>query len=231
MDFPQLTAGHFVKRNNRFRVTVLVGGEEVSAHLPNSGRLSDLLKPGQQVLLAPAHSPQRKTAYDLTLVRSNAVLVSVNAQLPNRLFAEALRDNTLPGFRFPLIEQEVTYGDSRLDFRLSGPSGICWVETKSVTLVNNDGVALFPDAPSTRASKHAHSLAKLCKQGHRTAVVFVIQRPDAQTLSPNGKMDPAFTAALRQAKTAGVEIWAFICHVSLDEIRMGRQIPVHFPRD
>lgn len=225
MQLPQLIRAHFLKRDNRFRATVLVAGREAWAHVPNSGRLADLFTPHRPVWLRPATSSQRKTAYDLKLVELGSQLVSVDARLPNPLFVEALEAGVMPGFDYPLVEREVTWGHSRLDLRLSGPAGACWVETKSVTLVEN-GMALFPDVPTGRGRKHLQALIELRRRGDRAVVVFVIQRPDAQGLAPHEQADPQFAATLRQALEAGVEARAFTCRVTLDSIAIAGEAPV-----
>jgi sugar fermentation stimulation protein A len=150
----------------------------------------------------------------------------VDARLPNPLFAEAVKDSQLPGFSFPNIQPEVTQLDSRLDFKLSGPDGICWVETKSVTLVEQD-LALFPDAPTHRGQRHLETLMELLKTGVRAAAIFIIQRPDASAFAPNESADPVFSETLQKAAHQGVEVRAFRCSVSLHEITVIGEIPVY----
>jgi sugar fermentation stimulation protein A len=229
MRFPRLVAGRFVERLNRFRVTLTVDGVEVDAHLPNSGRLTELLTPGRPCWLKPASSAHRKTDFDLTLVEFSGVLVSVDARLPNALFAEALQEGRLTPFQACSgFDREVPLGDSRMDFRLRGPAGAQWVETKSVTLVEG-GVALFPDAPTARGSRHVHALADAVREGDRSAVVFVVQRLDARSFVPYDAADRAFGEALRQASDDGVDLYAWTCRVSEEAITIARQIPVHLP--
>ena len=228
MRFPELVPGRFIHRDNRFRATVEVQGCEAWAHVPNSGRLQELFTPGRPIWLAPAAAPHRKTGYDLKLVEYASVLVSVDARLPNPLFAEALAEGRLDGFHYPTAKREVSYGDSRLDFRLSGPDGVCWTETKSVTLVE-DGLAMFPDAPTIRGRKHLHALIRARRSGDKAAVVFVIQRPDANRFQPHRESDPDFAGVLRQAAEAGVLIKAYTCRVSRQEIRIAAEIPVLIP--
>lgn len=226
MIYPELIPGRFIQRDNRFRATVSVRGEEAWAHVPNSGRLQELFQPGRPVWLAPAAGAHRKTSYDLKLVEYASVLVSVDARLPNPLFAEALANKKLPGFHYPIVKQEVTYGRSRLDFRLSGPDqGVCWVETKSVTLVE-DGLAMFPDAPTGRGRRHLQELVQARLAGNQAAVVFVVQRPDAHRFQPHPEADPQFAIALGQAAAAGVAVRAFSCEVSRREITIASEIPV-----
>lgn len=224
MEFSDLVPGRFVRRDNRFRATVTVAGKKAWAHVPNSGRLGELFTPGRLVWLSPAGTPGRKTAFDLKLVDFHSVLVSVDARLPNPLFAEALSSGRLPDYPFPAVQREVRYGSSRLDFRLSGPDTTCWLETKSVTLVE-DGIARFPDAPTSRGRRHLMELIEARESGDRAAVVFVIQRPDAEGFSPHESADPAFAETLRQAAAAGVEIRAYRCDVSRQAINIAGEIP------
>ncbi len=221
-----MIAGRFVRRDNRFRVTVEVNGEHVAAHLPNSGRLTELLTPGRPCWLAESDAPRRKTRFDLTLMVYAGTLVSVDARLPNALLAEALAVGRLEPFRgYESVEREVRFGESRLDFRLSGPDGVCWVEVKSVTLVEG-GLARFPDAPTARGVRHLGELVTAVRRGDRAAVVFVIQRADAQRFVPHDEADAAFGAALREAARAGVGVSAWRCKVSQQEITIAEPVPV-----
>jgi len=225
LNFPPLVPGTFVKRDNRFRATVTVAGENFWAHVPNSGRLEELFIPGRKIWLSPAADPARKTAYDLRLVDYDGTLVSVDARLPNHLLAESLATGDVIDLDYPDIRREVSFGDSRLDFRLSGPQGVCWLETKSVTLVT-EGLAQFPDAPTTRGRRHLEELIKARNQGTRAMVVFVVQRPDAIRFTPHRQADPLFATALREAAAAGVEIRALSCNVSHQTITIATEIPV-----
>ena len=226
MQYPELLKGHFISRDNRFSATVEVEGSKAWAHVPNSGRLRELFTPGRPVWVSRASNPERKTAFDLKLVEYNGVLVSVDARLPNPLFAEALAGNRLADFPYPIVDREVTRGHSRLDFLLQGPQGRCWVETKSITLVE-DGTAMFPDAPTERGRKHLFTLIDILAEGDRAAVVFVVQRPDARRFRPHPAADPLFAEALKQAATSGVEVKAYTCDVSRFAINLAGEVPVY----
>lgn len=222
-----LIEGVFLQRDNRFRATVEVAGQTVKAHVPNSGRLRELFAPGQRVLLAPQSAPHRITEYDLVMVDLNGRLVSMDARWPSRLFREAITAGRLAPFvGYTAIQSEVTFGGSRLDFRLDGPAGACYVEVKSVTLVE-EGIGLFPDAPTTRGRRHVRELMKVVAQGYRAAVVFVIQRDDAHSFAPHDTTDPDFGRALREAITAGVEVYAFRCRVTREEVAIEAPVIAH----
>ena len=219
-----LTEATFVARDNRFRVTVDLNGRHAWAHLPNSGRLTELLTSGRRLFLRSTTAPDRKTAYDLVLVDLNGVLVSVDARLPNSLVEEALREGTLAPFDgYERIRREVRWGESRLDFVLDGKDQRCLIEVKSVTLVR-EGTALFPDAPTMRGRRHVEELRQAVTEGERAAIIFVVQRGDASAFAPNHAADSSFGRALREAVEGGVEIYAYACQVSQNEAQLDRPL-------
>ena len=225
---PELVEARFLTRLNRFAALMELDGREVMVHVANSGRLGELLEPGRRMLLAPAPGEHRKTQFDLALVDLDSTLVSADSRLPNALVAEALEQGDLPPFAdYPQVRREVTYGESRLDLMLEGAGGRCYLETKSVTLVVDEGVAQFPDAPTYRGVKHLRTLSQAVADGHRAAAVFVVQRSDARSLTPHDTADPEFGAALRSAHAAGVEVYAYRCQVTPEEIRLADPIPVN----
>lgn len=247
MRFSQaLIPATFVQRVNRFLAIVQVHAHLVEAHVPNSGRLEELFLPGRRVWLEAAHQPGRRTLFTLRLVElgpkppiiyeggaaeSGSILVSVDARLPAPLFAEAWAQGRLPPFNnYVTLQAEARLGDSRIDFRLQDGAEVCWVETKSVTLVDEASqlsTALFPDAPTARGARHLRELMVAAQQGQRAAIVFVVQRPDPQAFAPHPSADPAFVAALREATRAGVEVHAYRCFVDLSAITIWDSLPVY----
>ncbi|MDO8636032.1 MAG: DNA/RNA nuclease SfsA [Dehalococcoidia bacterium] len=221
-----LVKGVFLERANRFVCRVEVEGRTEKAHLANSGRLRELLTPGRPVYMKESLSSHRRTHFDMLLMSLDDMLVSVDARLPNDLVEEGLRQGILEPFKdYSQIKREVTFGHSRLDFLLQDNSQFCYLEVKSITLVEQ-GRGLFPDAPTERGRQHLLSLIQARKEGHQAAIVFVVQRPDVTEFSPNDKTDPAFGLALREAHKAGVGIYAYRCMVTLKEIRIEKEIPV-----
>ncbi|MEK7215893.1 MAG: DNA/RNA nuclease SfsA [Chloroflexota bacterium] len=212
LDQPQ-RHGRFLRRLNRFAVEIELDEGAVAAHLPNSGRMNELLVAGHPVVLAERHGIARKTAFDMQLVQYGSRWVSVDSRIPNALAAEAIR------------RREVTWGDSRFDLELREGNRRCLVETKSVNLVEN-GRALFPDAPTTRGARHVRTLIEAVRSGLEAGVLFVIQRDDARVLSPFDAADPEFGRALREAAAAGVVIEAYRCRVTPDRMTLDERVPV-----
>ncbi len=219
-----LVAGRFLRRVNRFAAEVEVAGRLVRVHLPNSGRMEELLVPGAPVRVQP--SGQGKTQGRLLLVRHAGRWVGVDSHLPNRLWELALRRGGLP----PVLgvrgwQREVRVGGERVDFRVRTRQATWLVETKSCNRVEG-GVALFPDAPTARGARHLQVLAELVQQGMRCAVVWFVQRDDARCLRIDGGCDPQLAAAAQRARRAGVKLVAYRCSASPTAVRVLHRIPV-----
>ena len=221
-----LVEGIFLERVNRFLARVEVDGREVDVHVANSGRMKELFVPGWRVLVRPVSGDHRKTKFDLVLVDMGNALASADARMPNPLLAEGVANGHLQQFAgYTDMRREVIFGDSRLDLMLEGPSGLCYIEAKSVTLVTN-GVGLFPDAPTIRGAKHLRTLETVLEAGHRAAVVFVVQRPDASAFATSDPSDPDLADALRSVVAAGVEAYAYNCEVTERSIRLDQALPI-----
>ncbi len=229
-----LRPARFLRRPNRFVVHAEVErspgvSSEVAAHLPDPGRLHELLVPGARMgLRAEPPSPGRKTGWTAMLVRDPAdrLWISVNTSMPNRLVRRALEDGVLEEFAgWRLVRHEVPLGESRIDFLLENDAGRkLYVETKSVTLVEN-GVALFPDAVTARGTRHLEELMRAVRDGHEAAVLFVLQRSDASRIVAARSIDPVFSDTLARAEAAGVGVLAHRCSVTWEGIELGGVVP------
>jgi len=225
-DFGPLYEAIFVKRDNRFRAEIELEGEKFKAHVPNSGRMAELLIPGVKVWLRKAKNPLRKTPYDLLLVEKEGFLVCLNSHLANELFAIWVKQGKLTPFKNNTnCYRERTMGQSRIDFFLKFPDYSCLVEVKSVNLVEN-GLAKFPDAPTERGTKHLEELIAFIDNGQKAAVVFIIMREDANCFTPHDAMDPLFGNTLRKAAERGVEVYAYKCAVSEKGVDLAGEVPI-----
>lgn len=223
MQYGQVVRARFLARPNRFIAhAALESGETVVCHVKNTGRCRELLTPEAVVYLERAANPHRKTAYDLIAVEKGGRLINMDAQAPNRAFAEWARTFDPAA---ETVKPEFVFGQSRLDFCLAGREGLHLVEVKGVTLEEN-GHARFPDAPTERGVKHLHELRHAVEQGLSASLVFIVQMEGMRDVSPNDGTHPAFGAALREAVAAGVGVRAFTCAVKPDSIAVSGEIPV-----
>lgn len=228
LPFPvPLEPAWFVRRENRFLVTVERGGGEFRAHLHDPGRLREILVPGIELFLRSDPAPGRKTAHTVVLARHAGVLVGINSALPNALVEACLLRRLLHEFRdYNLGSREKRLpGGGRIDFHLLTAGIDIYLEVKGASLVRDD-VAYFPDAPTTRGTRQLYDLMAVAGRGVCGSVLFVVQREDANSLRPNDETDPAFAGALRTAFRKGLEILAYTCRPSLEGLSLGRRIPV-----
>lgn len=221
-----MTPAILIGRKNRFTATVDLDGRLTDVHIPTSGRLGELIVQGHRVMLRPAGRPNRITKWDLVLIEYAGTWVSIDSLQANRLFGEAVSAGHLPEFSgYTRILREVFAGNSRIDFCLEGSGRLCYVEVKSVTLVE-DGVAMFPDAPTDRGRRHLEELEALKSSGIRACVVFMVQRSDACCLTPNHRTDAPFARTLARVAENGVEVLAYSCRMEPSGAGLKSPIPV-----
>ncbi len=223
-----LVSARFLQRLNRFAIIVkLRDGRIVVAHLPNSGRLQEVLQDGNKFWLVRRQGENRKTEFDAIFAQDGDALVSIDARLPPKLLLEGIDAGIVGEFgKIIAVQTEVRHGNHRIDLKIVNDAfRVWWVETKSVTLVVN-GVALFPDAPTSRGREHLKLLTQFADRGEKAAVVFVVQRNDAECFAPNESADPQFAWILQKAANLGVKVFAYKCKVTKSELKISEGIPV-----
>lgn len=226
MKYQNIQPAVFINRPNRFIAEVLIDGVPTRVHVKNTGRCLELLTPGAAVYLEKSANPDRKTAYDLIAVKKGDLLINMDSQAPNKVVSEWLADGGL--FPSPsLIQPEKRNGNSRLDFYVEYENGArkVFIEVKGCTLEEN-GTALFPDAPTERGVKHIRHLAELAGQGYEACLIIVIQMNRVRDFRPNDRTHAAFGAALREAAASGVKVLAFSCQVTPDSLSIDQPVPV-----
>lgn len=217
----------FIYRPNRFQAYVSINGEESMVHVPNTGRCREILIPGCTVILREENNPSRKTKYDLIGGYKGDRFISIDSQIPNKVVDEALRSKKIIILKdYANIQREKTFGNSRFDFKLTNSNGDeCYLEVKGVTL-EEDGVVMFPDAPTERGTKHLLELVEVKKLGKAAAVLFLIQMDGVKYFTPHDDMDKKFGEALRIAEKNGVDILAYDCTVGENFITLKDQIQI-----
>ena len=222
----------FIERPNRFITIIEIGGEKHKSHLPDPGRLKELLIPGASLLVRPApENKERSTAFTTIMVSLKGQWISLVSTLPNQFVKYSFQKNRIPIFqKYKLVRPEVTIRNHRFDFLLSNKSGKnFFLEVKSVTFVE-DGIAKFPDAVTTRGMNHAKTLTDLVKEGEFAGILFVCQRPDATLFEPMWDRDPMFSNALFNAYKMGVKVWCITLNVSQTEISFNKEIPLNLKK-
>ncbi len=241
MIYQDIHPARFLSRPNRFIAQVELDGRVETVHVKNTGRCRELLLPGCTVYLEGSANPARKTRYDLVAVEKvrpgqPPLFINMDAQAPNKVFAqwmEAGHGEALGLPRPTLLRPEKTWGHSRFDFYWELSEAGCdrqgFVEVKGCTLEEN-GLALFPDAPTQRGVKHLRELMACRAAGYEAAVCVVIQMTGMTAFSPNDRTHPEFGAALREAAAAGVKVLAVECAAEPRSLTMTSPVPVDLSR-
>jgi len=227
-----LQEGRLLRRYQRFLADVqLPDGKKVTAHCPNTGAMLGCQAPDSRVWLSHAARAGRRCPFTWELVEVEAgTLVGVHTGRTNQLAAAAVKAGMLEELRdYPEVRAEVRIQAAgvRFDFMLSGP-GLpdYYLEVKNVTAAVTARRALFPDAVSERAARHARELAVLRRAGARAGVLFCAQRADVDVVEPADQIDPGYGRALRAAAADGVDVMAVGATVTPEGIWLDRRIPV-----
>ena len=222
MDFPPLTEGALRQRYKRFLAdVVLTEAEElVCAHCPNTGAMTGCQPADAAVWLSFHSKPARKLAWTWELVQTETGLACIHAAMANRVVAEALRNGLFPDLMpsGASLQSEVKLAErARADFFVDSGSGV-YIEVKSVTWHVGAGRGAFPDAVSTRASKHLTELVAAIRRGHRAALVFCAMHEAITSVAPAEQVDPTYAALMAQAMTEGLEVYLLLNQINLQGI-------------
>ncbi|MCU1716394.1 DNA/RNA nuclease SfsA [Pseudomonas sp. 5P_3.1_Bac2] len=229
---PPLEEGRLLRRYKRFLADIeTASGELMTIHCPNTGSMLNCMSEGAQIWFSRSHDPKRKLPGTWELGRTpHGRMAVINTARANALVEEALHAGVITELNgFTALKREVPYGAerSRIDIRLEYSSGLAYVEVKSVTLgfADND-VAAFPDARTERGSKHLRELAALARSGIRAVQLYCVNLSGIGAVRAAGEIDPAYAAALAEAKAAGVEVLAYGAQISPQGVRLVGALPV-----
>ncbi len=222
----KLISGEFIKRYKRFFVDVKVNNKIITAHCPNTGSMQGLLKKGNRVWVTKSKNPNRKLKYTLQLIKTGNSKVVINTHLTNKIFFQGLKDNNIKKFDKNIdIKSEVKFGkNTRFDFLITKNNYKAFVEVKNVTLSRKPRIAEFPDAVTSRGTKHISELIKAKKKGFDVFVAFIVQRDDCHKFQIANDIDPEYAKILSKAVKKKLKILCYDCKFSLKGIKLGKQI-------
>lgn len=218
-------SGYFLNRPNRFEALVRIDNGIELVHVPNTGRMSELLLEGTEVILLKSNNPSRKTRYTLFFVKKYGHLICVNSVLANDVFDDGIKSGAVNWLK-GTVKREVIYHNSRIDFFVDGDKKT-FIEIKCGTYEEH-GIVMFPDAPTERGRRHIDELMSAMNEGYRAAIVIIAFMDYVYEFTPNYKIDMEFGEKLRSAFESGVTVKAYNCKIGLEEISIKDELKIKF---
>jgi sugar fermentation stimulation protein A len=224
-----LIKGKLVKRYKRFFTDIKLDNKEIIvAHCPNTGSMMGLLDEENQVFVSKNDNPKRKLKYTLEIIKVKKNLVGVNTHFANKIAFDGLSNNLIKEIKNNNnIKPEVFFDkETRFDFLIEKNNQKTFVEVKNVTLFRKDKLAEFPDAITSRGSKHLKALIEATKKGYKTYLLFLVQIQGVTGFKIAKDIDKEYYENYKRAKKAGVKFLAYRCKISSKEIKIGKKIRI-----
>ena len=224
----KLIKGKFYKRYKRFFVDVRLNKETVTAHCPNTGSMKGLLDEGNEVYILRNNNPKRKLKYSLEIIKAKKNLVGVNTNMANKIVNHGLTNNLIKELtNIDEIKPEVFFNkETRFDFLLKKNNQKIFLEVKNVTLFRDKKTAEFPDAITTRGSKHLLALIDAIKKGYKSYLIFLVQIQNMENFKIARDIDKEYYKNYLTAKKAGVNFLAYRCKISSKEIFIEKKLKI-----
>ena len=219
-----LIKGKLIKRYKRFFADIKVNNSTVTSHCPNTGSMMGLLDEGNNVWLSKSDNPKRKLKYTLEIIEVKKTLIGVNTHRANRIVEHGLNNQLFSEFKkIKSIKPEFKFSDdTRFDFLCDKNI----IEVKNVTLLRNKSYAEFPDAITSRGTKHLINLINSIKKGYKPYVLFLTQIEGINNFRIAKDIDNNYYKNYQLAKKAGVNFLAYRCFLSSKEIKIEKKIKI-----
>ncbi len=223
-----LIKGKFVKRYKRFFADVKVNKSIITAHCPNTGSMMGLLNENNDAWVSKNDDPKRKLKFTLEILKSKNNLIGINTHLANKLVLEGLKNNSFLEFKnLENIQPEIFYNkETRFDFLVSKKNKKSFIEVKNVTLIRDNKNSEFPDAITTRGSKHIKTLIEASKKGYQCYVLFLVQISNCKYFKIAKDIDKEYYENYKYAKKVGVNFIAYNCKIGSKEIKVDKKVKI-----
>ena len=229
MEFTKsLIKGKLIKRYKRFFVDIKIDKQKITAHCPNTGSMKGLLDEGNEVYLMKNNDPKRKLKYTLEIIKTKKNLVGVNTHMANKIVNHAISNNLINELQnVNEIKPEVFFNKkTRFDFLIKKKEKKIFVEVKNVTLFRDKKTAEFPDAITSRGSKHLLTLIDAIKKGYKSYLIFLVQIQNMENFKIAKDIDPEYYRNYHIAKKAGVNFLAYRCNINSKKIFIEKKLKI-----
>jgi len=224
----RLIKGKLIKRYKRFFADINIKNEIITAHCPNTGSMMGLLDQNNEVWISKNNDPKRKLKYTLEIIKAKDNLVGVNTHLANKIVYEGLSNNLINEFmNSDSIKPEVYYNkNTRFDFLVNKNNQNHFIEVKNVTLFRTNNIAEFPDAVTSRGSKHIKTLIEATKKGYKSYVLFLVQIQNIENFQIAKDIDKDYYKNYLLAKKGGVQFLAYRCNIDTNSITIEKKLNI-----
>ena len=222
----KLLQGTLIKRYKRFFVDIRHKNKILTCHCPNTGSMMGLLEEDNKIWFSKTDNPKRKLKYTLEIVKVKNKMIGVNTLLSNKIVLEALNQKKIKSLiKYNNIKTEVKFSNkTRFDFLISNDKEKCFIEVKNVTLIRKKRIAEFPDAITTRGTKHLKELIIAKEKGFKSYIFYLLQMEGCESFKIAKDIDVQYNLAFNEALKSGVKILCYDCKLSSKEIKLNRQI-------
>jgi len=231
MKYPELFKGKLLKRYKRFLADIILdSGEQITAHVPNSGAMTSCIEENCPVWVSFHDNPKRKLKYTLELTQIGESLICTNTGVANKISIEAIHNGVIDELQgYSSLKPEQKYGqNSRIDVLLENENEKCYVEVKSVSLKTGSTLA-FPDSVTSRGTKHLNELRDMLKEGHRAVMLYIIQRTDVADFRLADEIDSKYASTFEEVTKEGVEVLVYQSSINHDEINVFKKVKMIRP--
>ena len=229
MEFTKsLLKGKLIKRYKRFFADVKLNKSVITAHCPNTGSMRGLLDEGNEVYVLKHDDEKRKLKYSLEIIKTRKNFVGVNTHLANKIVNHGLQNNLIKELKNnDVIKPEVFFNkETRFDFQTQKNQQKIFIEVKNVTLFRDKKTAEFPDAITTRGSKHLLALIDAINKGYKSYLIFLVQIQNMENFKIAKDIDSEYYKNYLLAKKAGVNFLAYRCKISSKEIFIDKKLKI-----
>ena len=224
----RLIKGKLIKRYKRFFVDINLNKEVITAHCPNTGSMMGLLNPNNDVWISKNDDPKRKLKFTLEIIKVKKNLIGVNTHFANKIVYHGLINNLIKELNNnQYIKPEVFFNnETRFDFLIEKNKQKSFVEIKNVTLFRDKNTAEFPDAVTSRGSKHLLTLIDAIKKSYKTYLLFLVQIQNVKYFKIAKDIDAEYYKNYLLAKKAGVNFLAYRCDISTKKIFIDKRLKI-----
>ena len=187
-----------------------------------------LLDQNNVVWISKNNDPKRKLKYTLEIIKAKDNLVGVNTHLANKIVYEGLSNNLINEFmNSDSIKPEVYYNkNTRFDFLVNKNDQKHYIEVKNVTLFRTNNISEFPDAVTSRGSKHLKTLVDAIKKGYKTCILFLVQIQNMENFQIAKDIDKNYYKNYLLAKKSGVQFLAYRCNIDTNSITIEKKLNI-----